>query len=62
MINLTVTISIATILAIAAYVLCKYAGLRIWHAVVCVLLGFYLASTSFAPYVSQFTGSVLKNL
>jgi len=24
-------------------------GLKVWHAVICVLLGFYLASTSIAP-------------
>ena len=29
------------------------AGLKIWHAAVCIILGFYLASTSFAPYISR---------
>ena len=62
MINLTVTLSAALLLGAAVVLLCKYAGLKIWHAAVCVILGFYLASTSFAPYISQFTQSLFRNL
>lgn len=29
----------------------RYAGLRGWHALLCVLFGFYLASTPLAPYI-----------
>jgi hypothetical protein len=32
---------------------CRWAGLKVWHAVVCVLLGFYLASSSLAPSVAS---------
>ncbi len=59
---MTVTLSAALLLGAAVVLLCKYAGLKIWHAAVCVLLGFYLASTSFAPYISQFTQSLFRNL
>ncbi|MGH3923753.1 MAG: hypothetical protein ACRDTT_12945 [Pseudonocardiaceae bacterium] len=31
--------------------LVRFAGLSGWHALLCVLLGFYLASTSLAPYI-----------
>jgi hypothetical protein len=55
---LTVTVSAAALLGVAVFLLCKYAGLKIWHAAVCVVFGFYLASTSFAPYISQFTNSL----
>ena len=54
--------SVALLLSAAVFLLCKYAGLKIWHAAVCVILGFYLASTSFAPYISQFTQSLFRNL
>jgi hypothetical protein len=57
---LTVTLSAALLLGVAVVLLCKYAGLKIWHAAVCVILGFYLASTSFAPYISQFTQSLFR--
>jgi hypothetical protein len=59
---LTVTLSAALLLGAAVFLLCKYAGLKIWHAAVCVVLGFYLASTSFAPYISQFTASLFRKL
>ena len=59
---MTVTISAAALLGIAVFLLCKYAGLRIWHAAVSIVFGFYLASTSFAPYISQFTESVIHRL
>ena len=59
---MTITLSAALLLCAAVVVLCKYAGLKIWHAAVCVILGFYLASTSFAPYISQFTQSLFRNL
>ncbi len=57
---MTVTISAAALLGVAVFLLCKYAGLKIWHAAVCMVFGFYLASTSFAPYVSQFTNSLFR--
>ena len=59
---MTVTLSAALLLGAVVVLLCKYAGLKIWHAAVCVILGFYLASTSFAPYISQFTKSLFRNL
>jgi hypothetical protein len=59
---LTVTLSAVLLLGVAVFLLCKYAGLKIWHAAACVILGFYLASTRFAPYISQFTGSLFRKL
>lgn len=31
--------------------LVRFAGLRGWHALLCILFGFYLASTPLAPYI-----------
>jgi uncharacterized membrane protein len=59
---LTVTVSLALLPGVTVFLLCRYAGLRIWHAAVCVILGFYLDSTSLAPYISQFTESLIRNL
>jgi hypothetical protein len=59
---LTVTVSLAFLLGAVVFLLCKYAGLRIWHAAACIILGFYLASTGFAPYISQFTENIIRNL
>jgi hypothetical protein len=57
---LTVTVSAAALLGVAVFLLCKYASLKIWHAAVCMVFGFYLASTSFAPHMSQFTNSLFR--
>jgi hypothetical protein len=59
---LTVTISVALVLGAAVILLCKYAGLRMWHAAVCIVLGFYLASTSLAPDISNITTSLFRLL
>jgi len=53
---------VAALLGSAVCLLCRYAGLRIWHAAVCIVFGFYLASTSLAPQISQFTESLLRHL
>ncbi len=56
------TISVAFVLGAAVILLCKYAGLRIPHAAVCLVLGFYLASTSLAPDISNITTSLFRLL
>jgi hypothetical protein len=52
---LTLTISVVAALGVVVFLLCRYAGLRVWHALVCIVLGFYLASSSLAPDISQIT-------
>jgi hypothetical protein len=46
---LTITLSAVLALSVVVFLLCRYAGLRLWHAAVCIVLGFYLASSSLAP-------------
>jgi hypothetical protein len=41
------------LVAVAVYVAYQYTGLRAWHAVVCLVLGFLLASTGAAPVISS---------
>jgi hypothetical protein len=59
---LTVTLSVALLLSAVVIVLCRYAGLRVWHALVCIVLGFYLASSSLAPDIAQITRSLFRLL
>lgn len=47
-----VSLSLVLVLGIAVFVLCRYAALRLSHAVVCVLFGFYLASSPVASTIS----------
>jgi hypothetical protein len=47
---------------VGVILLCRYAALRVWHAAICIVLGFYLASSSLAPDISQVTTSLLRML
>ena len=59
---LTVSISAALLMGAGVYVLCRYAGLRVWHAAVCVIFGFYLASSSLAPDIANIMTSLFRLL
>jgi hypothetical protein len=50
------------VLGVGVILLCRYAGLRISHAVICMVLGFYLASSSVAPEIARITGSLFRML
>jgi hypothetical protein len=56
---MTVSIPLLALMAIAVYVAYRHLGLRVWHALVCVALGFLLASTGAAPQIgSLISGAV----
>ncbi|GAA4675141.1 membrane protein [Streptomyces chumphonensis] len=59
---MALSISAVVLLAIIVFLLIKKSGLKAGHAVVCMLLGFYLASSSIAPTISDFTTSVADML
>jgi hypothetical protein len=59
---LAVTFSVLALLGVAVFVLCRYAGLRALHALVCILLGFYLASSSLAPDINRIVTSIIHAL
>lgn len=59
---MSVTLSVALLLGVAVFVLCKYAGLKFWQAAICILCGFYLASSSLAPFIQQFANGLLRIL
>jgi hypothetical protein len=52
------SISAALLLAIIVFILIKKSGLKGGHAVICMLLGFYLASSSIAPTITEVTSNV----
>ncbi|MCX4829143.1 hypothetical protein OG785_13160 [Streptomyces sp. NBC_00006] len=55
---MALSISAVVLFAIIVFILIKKSGLKAGHAVVCVLLGFYLASSSIAPTISELTTNV----
>ncbi|MFF0449409.1 hypothetical protein ACFYT4_23870 [Streptomyces sp. NPDC004609] len=55
---MALSISAVVLLAIVVFLLVRKSGLKGGHAVVCVLLGFYLARSSVEPTITQLTTSV----
>ncbi|MFG2681127.1 hypothetical protein [Streptomyces sp. NPDC048392] len=50
---MAVSISVVLLLSVLAVIFLRNGGLKVSHALVCLLLGFYLASTSIAPTISS---------
>jgi hypothetical protein len=56
---LTVTIPLVAIIAIVAFICYRFLGLRLWHLLVCLILGFLLAATSAAPEIQKILTSLI---
>jgi hypothetical protein len=61
-ITTAISISLITLLAGAVFALYKFAALKLWHGLVCVLFGFYLASSSVAPEIRTTVSSIINAL
>jgi hypothetical protein len=59
---LAIPISLLLMLAVAVWLLHKYGGLKVWHGIVCVLFGFYLAASSLAPEVRTTVTAIIHAL
>ena len=57
---MTVSIPLLTVMVIVAYVAYRHMGLRAWHAVVCLILGFLLASTGAAPEINNLIAGIAR--
>ncbi|MPY58526.1 hypothetical protein [Streptomyces spongiae] len=55
---MALSISAVVLLAIIVFLLVKKSGLKGGHAAVCILLGFYLASSTIAPTISELTTNI----
>ncbi|MDJ0465406.1 hypothetical protein [Streptomyces sp. H27-C3] len=55
---MALSISVVVLLAIIVILMVRKSGLKGGHAVICVLLGFYLASSSIAPTINELTTNV----
>jgi hypothetical protein len=57
-----VSIPLLTLMAIVAFVAYRHMGLRAWHAVVCLILGFLLASTGAAPQINSVLSGIVHQV
>ncbi|AMW12680.1 MULTISPECIES: hypothetical protein [Streptomyces] len=55
---MALSISAVVLLAIIVFLLIKKSGLKAGHAIVCMLLGFYLASSTVAPTINELTTNI----
>lgn len=51
---MTVSIPLVLIAAAIVYLAWRYMGLKVWHAIVCLLFGFLLAATVAGPEIHNF--------
>jgi hypothetical protein len=56
---LAISLSAVVLLGIAVWLLYRYAGLKFWHAAICVLFGFFLAATTAAPAIRHLVRSIV---
>jgi hypothetical protein len=59
---LIIPVSAVALLGVLVVLLVRYAGLRIWHAVIAALFGFFVASTAAAPQIRAALAAVLSAL
>ncbi|MCC0094617.1 hypothetical protein K7B10_07430 [Streptomyces flavotricini] len=57
---MAISVSVVVLLAVCVVLLVRKGGLNTGHALVCTLLGFYLASSSMAPAISQLAANVAR--
>ncbi|GAA4863157.1 DUF2304 domain-containing protein [Kitasatospora sp. NPDC048365] len=55
---MALSVSAVVLMLVIVWVLVRRSGLKLTHAIVCALLGFYLASSSIAPSIQQVTANV----
>ncbi|MFF4771416.1 hypothetical protein ACFY05_01000 [Microtetraspora fusca] len=56
---MVISVSLVVLLGAAMFLALRYTRLRIWHAAVCVLFGFYLAETVAAPEVRRLVSVIV---
>lgn len=57
---MTVSIPLVLILGAGVYLAWRFMGLRAWHAVVCLLFGFFLAATDTAPEIRRIVTAIVR--
>ena len=56
---MAVSIPLLTLMVIVVYVAYRHTGLKAWHAVVCLVLGFLLASSGAAPQINSLLSGIV---
>lgn len=55
---MTFALSASALFLLALFITIRFAAHKIWHATIAFLAGFFVASTSAAPYIRDFVGAI----
>jgi hypothetical protein len=59
---LTVSVPLVVILGAIVLMACRYMGLRVWQAILCLLFGFFIAATVAAPEIRNLVTAIVQGL
>jgi hypothetical protein len=59
---LAISVSLVLLLGVAVWLLHRYGGLKPWHGFICVMFGFFLATTSLAPEIRTTVTAIINAL
>jgi hypothetical protein len=59
---MAISLPLVLVLGVVVWLLQRYAGLKVWHGVICVLFGFFLAASSFAPEIRTTVTAIIRAL
>ncbi|HUY52508.1 MAG TPA: hypothetical protein VMV92_43540 [Streptosporangiaceae bacterium] len=57
---MTISIPLVAFLGAVVFVAYRYMGLRFWQAVLCLLFGFFLATTAAAPEIRHMVAAIVQ--
>ena len=57
---MTVTVPIVVIVGLIVLIAYRYMGLRVWHALVCLVFGFLLSATGAAPQINNVLAAIVE--
>jgi len=60
--KLTVSVPLVAILGAVVFVTCRYMGMRVWQAILCLLFGFFIAATTAAPEIRNLVTAIVQGL
>ncbi len=55
-----VSVSVVLLLGVLIFFLIRYAKLRTWQALLCILFGYYIASTTLGQYLNTAVTAVAR--
>jgi hypothetical protein len=57
---MTISIPLVAIAGVIVYLAWRYMGLKVWHAIVCLLFGFLLAATTAGPQIHSLVAGFVE--